>query len=46
VIELANLPIMGRMIVFLASGTAHTKPPPAQIGQFSVAPRELSGAAA
>ncbi|MDE5442493.1 hypothetical protein GWG65_13740 [Bradyrhizobium sp. CSA207] len=45
VIELANLPIMGGMIVFVASGTARTKPPPAQIGPFSVAFQELSRAA-
>jgi hypothetical protein len=42
VIELANLPITGDMIVFVASGIARAKLPPAQIGPFSVAPQELS----
>lgn len=43
-IELANLPITGDMIVFVfvASGIARAKLPPAQIGPFSVAPQELS----
>lgn len=47
-IELADLPIMGGMIVFIASGTLRTKAKTAsvQIGQFSVAPQELSRAAA
>lgn len=41
-IELANLPITGDMIVFVASGIARAKLRPAQIGPFSVAPQELS----
>jgi hypothetical protein len=46
VIELADLPIMGRMIVFIASGTVRTKAASVQIGEFSATPQELSRAAA
>ncbi len=46
--KLADLPITGGTIVFIASGTLRTKTktPPVQIGQFSVAPQELSRVAA
>lgn len=45
--KLADLPIMGGTIVFVASGTLRTKTKTAsvQIGQFSVTPQEISRAA-
>lgn len=45
-IELADLPIVGGTIVFIASGTVRTKAASVQIGQFSAAPQELSRVAA
>lgn len=44
--ELAGWPIGGGMIVFVASSTVRATPASAQIGQFSMAAQELSGAAA
>lgn len=46
VIEFADLPTMGGMLVFVASGTVRTKATSVQIGQFSVAPQAVSRAAA